>query len=406
MGTAGPPLLRRVAVVTGTRAEYGILRPVLRELGAAPGTLPLVVAAGMHLLPEFGLTVRDIERDGFEVAARVHMGTQGDDPAAMATALGMGIAGMSGALQALRLDIVLVVGDRGEPFAATVAAAHLNIPVAHLHGGECTTGGNIDESLRWAITRFAHLHLAATALSAARLVESGEEPWRVTVVGAPGLDAVLGEPPLPDGELGASLAVDLNLPVLVVVQHPVTTQAAAAAGQLRETLEAVAGTGYQAVIVYPNADAGGRAMIEVLEGFRSNPRFRLHRSLPHRAFLSLLRRAAALVGNSSCGIIEAPSLGLPAVNVGIRQEGRERGANVIDVDHDRGAIAAAIRRAVTDQDFRRRVARSPNPYGDGRAARRIVARLGAVALDERLIQKRFCSQAPARRRVGGGRGCA
>lgn len=397
---------RRVAVVTGTRAEYGLLRPVLGELSASSSLVPLVVAAGMHLLPQFGLTVRDIERDGHAVAARVTMGAAGDDPAAMARALGAGIAGMVTAFEALAPDVVLVLGDRGEPFAAAVAAAHMNIPVAHIHGGECTTGGNIDESLRWATTRFSHLHLVATRRAALRLTGSGEEAWRVTVVGAPGLDAALNEPLLSDEDLIGEMKLDLGRPVVAVVQHPVTTQAAAAAAQMRETMAAVIEIGCQVVAVYPNADAGGRSMIAVLEQYRSWPDVRLYPSLPHRAFLSLLRRASALVGNSSCGIIEAPAFGLPAVNVGIRQEGRERGANVIDVGHDRHAIAAAVRRAITDRRLRRAIAESPNPYGDGRAAPRIAARLAEVELNERLLQKRYCQgDAPARRRSGRERLC-
>ncbi|MCL6450612.1 MAG: UDP-N-acetylglucosamine 2-epimerase (hydrolyzing) [Acetobacteraceae bacterium] len=385
-----PEGTRRVAVITGTRADWGILRPVARALALEPGLEPCLIVAGMHLLPEFGGTSAEVEADGFPIAARVDMILASDTPGGMARSLGLGVIGMAQALETARPDVVLVMGDRGEQFAAALAAAHLNLPVAHIHGGECTVGGNIDESLRWAITRFAHIHLVATRAGADRLRRLGEEPWRIHVVGAPALDVALGTEPWGEERVRRHLGLGPGRP-LVVVQHPVTTQAESAAAQMRETMEAVVGCGLEAVVIYPNADAGGRAMIGVLEEYRDRPGIHLHPTLPHPVYLGLLKMAAALVGNSSSGIIEAPSLGLVAVNVGIRQLGRERGANVLDVGCDRKEIAAAIDRALHDGELLRRIRAVPNPYGDGRASARIAGILAGLALGERLIQKRFGS---------------
>ncbi len=376
--------MRRILAVTGTRAEYGILRPVFRAIQAHPALELGVLVTGMHLSPEFGLTVREIEEDGFPIAARVDMLLSGDTGGAMAKSLGVGLIGMAQALEALRPDMALVLGDRGEPLAAAIAAVHLNIPVAHLHGGEVTCGGMVDDAVRWAITSFAHLHLAATEASAERLLRQGEDPWRVRVVGAPGLDAALQTPLRSRRELADRYGMDPDRPWLLAVQHPVTAEAERAGEQMVETMEALAALGLPTVLVHPNADAGSGAMVEVIRRY-SEPHIRAFPSL--RDYLSLLKEAAALVGNSSSGIIEAPSLGTPAINIGARQAGRERGDNVIDVGHDRNAIVAAVRRALEDEEFRRLVSRRRNPYGDGRAAPRVAGFLADVPLDDRLLRK-------------------
>lgn len=382
----GGAAVRRVLAVTGTRADYGILRPVFRAIQAHPALELGVLVTGMHLASEFGLTVREIERDGFPIAARVDMLLAGDTGGAMAKSLGIGLIGMTQAIEALQPDIVLVLGDRGESLAAAIAAVHLNIPVAHLHGGEVTCGGMVDDVIRWAITDFAHLHLPTTPGAAERLVRRGEAPWRVHVVGAPGLDAALATPLTPREVLARTYGLEPDRPWLLAVQHPVTAEAEQAGKQMVETMEALAALGLPTVLIYPNADAGSGAMIEVIQRYRL-PHVRVFPSLPSPDYLSLLKEAAALVGNSSSGIIEAPSLGTPAVNIGTRQAGRERGDNVLDVGYDRDEIVAAVRRALHDEDFRRLVSRRRNPYGDGRAAPRIAQLLAEVPLDGRLLRK-------------------
>ena len=312
--TIDSKVVRRVCVVTGTRAEYGLLKPIMEEIRNSGLQLRLVVA-GMHLSHEFGDSYQLIEQDGFEITARVDMLLSGDNHAAMTKSIGIGIYGMSQAVESLDPDVVLVLGDRVEAFAGAVSGAGLNKVVAHLHGGEVTRGG-LDESMRHAISKLAHLHFVATEGSRARLIKMGELPENIHQVGAPGLDVALRCKAYSLEQLKESLAISLKKPFLVVVQHPISTDADASGNQMKETLEAVKCTGYDAVILYPNSDSGGRRMIEVVESYRREPWLHIYRNLPHMVYVSLLKHAAVLIGNSSSGIIEAPSFHLAVVNVG------------------------------------------------------------------------------------------
>jgi len=379
--------VQRVAVVTGSRAEYGLLRPVMHEIKRS-GLELRVVVAGMHLLPEHGDTAREIEADGYEVSARVPMSAETDEPAAMAGAISKGIAGLSDAFEAIDPDVVLILGDRVEAFAAAIAAAAGNRALAHLHGGEVTRGG-LDESMRHAITKLAHLHFAATEASRRRIIQMGEAADRVFLVGAPGLDAARTGRRLSTAELEKRLGAPISRPLVVLVQHPVTTRAGDAADELRETLEAIGMSSPRTICLYPNSDAGGRRMIQVLESFRDQPWLTAIPNLEHDAYLTLLGMADVLVGNTSSGIIEAPYFHLPVVNVGERQAGRERGDNVIDVAAHRDEIARGLDTALRDRAFRERAARGASPYGDGHASEAIVAVLRETLVGPLLIQKQF-----------------
>lgn len=379
--------MRRIIYLTGTRADYGLFSQALRRIDAHPALDLALIVTGMHLAPEFGRTVRLVEEDGFPIAAQVETLLAGDDGGSMARAIGLGILGLTQALESTRPDVLIVLGDRGEMLAGAIAAAHLNIPVAHVHGGEVS--GTIDESVRHAITKLAHFHFPSTDENAQRIIRMGEDPWRVQVVGAPGLDYLRTVEPMSREQIESDLEIDLSQPVLLVTQHPVTTEVEAAADQMRTTLDALAGLGVQAVITYPNADSGGRAMIGALKDCASLPFVRIRPTLGQRRYASLLRYADAMVGNSSSGIVEAPYFGLPVVNIGNRQQGRQRAENVLDVPHDRDAIEQAIRIALTDQDFIRRARTCTNPYGDGRAGERIATALAKIPLDRSVLQKRL-----------------
>ncbi|MDO8635890.1 MAG: UDP-N-acetylglucosamine 2-epimerase [Dehalococcoidia bacterium] len=381
--------MKKVAVVTGTRSEYGILQPVLRAIEAEPELGLSLVVTGMHLSHEFGYTVKEIEKDGFDISARVDMLPGGDTLEAMAESVGRGITGMAQTWARLKPDIILVLGDRAEPLAAAIAGAYMNIAVAHIHGGDACTGGNIDDANRYAITKFAHIHFPATMKSSERILKMGEEEWRVHMVGSPSLDVILNETLLPAEDLARQLELDLSRPLVLLVQHSVTTQVEAAPQQMRTTLEAVVEAGYPVVLIYPNSDAGGRRMIEVIKQFESKPMISTFKSLPHREYLSLMKVASILVGNSSSGIIEAPSFGLPVVNIGIRQEGRERGSNIIDVGHNKQEIVQAIEKALTDKEFLVGVKKGENPYGDGKASPRIAGILSRMEITPQLLQKKI-----------------
>jgi len=380
--------LRSVAVVTGTRAEFGILTPILVEIMRSKDLELHIIATGMHLSKVHGYTLKDIERSGFRVDEVVDMSPCDDSEASMAKALGKGIIGVTEAFERINPDIVLVLGDRSEAFAGAIAGAYTNRVVVHVHGGEVTKGC-IDESIRHAVTKLAHVHFPATRDGAERIIKLGERRANVHVVGAPALDVILNVAKSTPEEVAKELGLDLTKPIILAVQHPVTTQADEAADQMRVTLAALVALHEQTVLLYPNNDAGGIRMIKVIERSNFTPYIRTYPSLPQKQYLGLMATAAVMVGNSSSGIIEAPSFGLPFVNIGMRQEGRLRGDNVIDVPHDRDAIVEAVRKALHDKAFREKVSKRRNPWGDGKAAKRIVKLLSELEITEELLQKQI-----------------
>ncbi len=379
---------RSIGVVTVSRSDYGHLTPVLDEIRRAPDLEVGLYVAGMHLEPDFGLTVREIEADGWPVWARVPMDETDDSPAGIARSTAKGVEGFARAFAARRPDLALVLGDRFEMLAAAVAALPFAIPVAHIHGGEVTEGA-IDEQMRHAITKLSHLHLASAEAHARRITQMGEETWRIQVTGAPGLDRLRTRPLLSREELARQLGLPDGGPWILVTFHPATLDLEDPGAQADELLAALSEVPGALVMTYPNADAAGRVIAERLERFAAqHARGPLVKSLGERLYVSLLAHADAMVGNSSSGLIEAPTFALPVVNIGSRQDGRLRGANVIDVGPRRADIAAGLMRAL-EPAFRARLAGLPNPYGDGRAAPRIVRVLREVSLDRRLVRKRF-----------------
>lgn len=380
--------MRKIAVVTGTRAEYGGLYTVLKAIKIHPMSKLSLVVTGMHLSHEFGYTVKEIENDGFEVEAKVDMLPSNDTLGAMAQSVGVGIIEMAQVWEQLKPDVILVLGDRTEPLAAAIAGAYMNIPVAHIHGGDSARAG-LDEYARHAITKFTHIHFPATKKSAERIIRMGEEEWRVHIVGSPALDIILNEPLVPADVLAEEFNLDLSQPLILLVQHSVTTQVDEAPDQMRKTLDTIVELAYPALLIYPNSDAGGRRMIKVIKEFGRYPFIKTFKSLPRQKYLSLMKVASVVVGNSSSGIIDAPSLGLPAVNIGIRQEGRERGENVIDVGHDKQEIKKAIEKALTDKEFLKEIKKCESPYGDGKTGPRIAEILGKIEITPQLLQKKI-----------------
>ncbi len=379
---------RAIGVVTVARSDYGHLTPLLEALGAAPDVELLVYIAGSHLSPRFGRTADLVEADGWPIAARVDMGIDDDAAGAIAAATGRGVVGFAQQFARRTPDVLVVFGDRYEMLSAAVAALPFALPVAHLHGGEVTEGA-IDEQIRHAITKLAHVHFPAAEPYAARLRQLGEEPWRVHCCGAPGLDRLRTRATLSREALAARLDLPLARPTLLATFHPETLAAAEVPRQAEELAAALEQVEGDLVITAPGADTAHRAVSAVLVALAARrPSTRLATALGEEAYCSLLREADVMVGNSSSAIIEAPTFALPAVNVGDRQRGRLRAANVIDVGHDRQAIAGAIRRAL-EPGFRTRLAGLVNPYGDGHAAPRIARVLREVELGPRLTRKRF-----------------
>jgi UDP-hydrolysing UDP-N-acetyl-D-glucosamine 2-epimerase len=376
----------RVAVVTVARSDYGIYFPVLRLLqGESKIDLRLIVAAG-HLDPKFGNTIQEIERDGFPIAFRVPMTMYGDSREDVAAAIGTGIQQFAGAYSQLRPDILLVLGDRYEMFAAAIAALPSRIPIAHIQGGELTLGA-IDDAIRHSITKLSHIHFAATLEYARRIQQLGEESWRVHMTGSPAIDSILSLEPIPRAELEGEIGLDLSR-TLLITYHPVTLEDNDAEN-VSNLLTAASASGHRLLFTYPNADSHNSEIIRRVKQFvDQTPSARLVSNLGHRKYHSVQRYVAAMVGNSSSGIIEAASFRLPVVNIGTRQLGRVRSANVIDVGYTNEEIGRGIETAVSP-DFRRSIANMQNLYGDGRAAEKIVLVLKSVEIGQALVMKRF-----------------
>jgi len=388
-------MTRRIAVVTTTRADFGIYRPLLKRLAGDAGITLQLIAGGMHLRPEFGMTIREIEEAGFAVAARVDCLAGDDSPIGIAEAMARATRGFAEAYAALAPDIAVILGDRFEMHAAAVAAQPLRLPLAHLHGGELTLGAQ-DDSWRHSMTKLAHLHFVATEAFRRRVLQMGEEPWRVVVCGALGLDNLTDTPPLPPAELEARIGLPLTPAPLLVTFHPETRDAAPAAEQAEALLKALGDAGLPVVFTAPNADAGGRDIRRLIETYvAAHAAARLVDNLGTPGNFALMGKAAAMVGNSSSGIIEAASFGLPVVNIGDRQQGRPRAANVIDVPRQADAILAGIRRA-TSGTFRATLAGLGNPYAAEHPAGEIIHRaLTSVPLGDVLVKKGFVDLPPA-----------
>ncbi|MBI3616067.1 MAG: UDP-N-acetylglucosamine 2-epimerase (hydrolyzing) [Candidatus Omnitrophica bacterium] len=381
--------MRTIGVVTVGRSDYGILVPILRRIQHDPELELYLFVGGTHLSSEFGRTVRAIEADGFPIESRIRMDLSSDAPEGITRSMGSGMRGFGRAFVSSRPDLLLVTGDRFEMFSAAAASVPLNLPLAHLHGGEISEGA-MDDRFRHAITKLSHLHFAATGEAKNRILRMGEEPWRVTVSGAPSLDNLHSMPLLDPRDLEARFGLRLKEPPLLVTYHPVTLEWEQTDVQIQDLLQALGRADLPVVFTQTNADTSGRTIQRRIREFvKSNPsRAQIANNLGTQGYFSLMAAAAAMVGNSSSGFVEAPSFGLPVVNVGKRQQGRLRAANVIDVECGEEAIADGIRRAIAPE-FRASLKGLKNPYGEGKASEIIVRGLKEVELGQRLIIKRF-----------------
>jgi UDP-hydrolysing UDP-N-acetyl-D-glucosamine 2-epimerase len=376
---------RRIAVVTTSRADAGHLHWILLDLAKHPKVDLKLIAMGAHLSPEFGRTVDALTLKGLRPSAAIECLLSSDTDVGMAKTIGLATLGLADYLGSSRPDLILLTADRYEMLAPASVALALRIPIAHIEGGDISEGA-IDDAVRNALTKMSHLHFACTRNSRERIIGMDEEPWRVHFTGSPSLDQLRRRKLLSRARVERQLSLSLKSQTLVVVYHPVT--------MLRDTTKeakalfsALSQVDSQLVFVYPNVDAGSRKLIELTRTFiaaRSNAR--LFVNLDHIAYLSLLNHVSALIGNSSSGIMEATSLGLPVVNIGIRQKGRDHAANVIDVSASASAIRNAIAKATSNQ-FRRAIRGLESPYGDGHAAERIVKLLASVPLDDKLLFK-------------------
>lgn len=379
---------RVILGVTGIRSDYDIMSSVFKAIAAQPQLELKIVATGAHLSEAFGRTVEDIRSDGFVVEEEVENLLTGDQASSRVKGLAIQLQGLVQTVARLRPDILLVLGDREEAMTTALVGAYQNIPVAHIAGGDRVIG-NVDDQVRHAVTKLANLHFVTNQASAERVLRLGEQPFRVHQVGHPGLDRYVLEPRMTCAQLSSRLKFALaeGEKFILLIQHAISTEIQGAFWQMKTTLEAVHELGVKAILSYPNSDAGGLQMIRAIGEYEDQPLIHVEKNLPRSDFINLMRRASCLVGNSSAGILEAPLLKLPVVNIGNRQVGRLHAENVQFVPHEKGKILEALRRAVFDEAYRQSVTTCSNPYGDGQSSARIAQLLATIPIDRELLIK-------------------
>lgn len=389
---------RKIAVFTGNRAEYGLQFPILKAIEKHDDLEYQLIVSGAHLDGNFGNTLEEIRKDGFHIDAEVEIKMDIDSQIATAQSIGSGILSISRALENLQPDILVVYADRFEGFAAVIAATQMNIPTAHLEGGDLTEGGALDDSVRHAMSKLSHLHFTTNQQATNRLLGMGEEGWRVHTVGFPAIDMIKEGEYATANEISERLNLDLNKPLVLFTQHSITTEFEKSIEQVQPSIEAMkqlASEGVQVIMTYPNNDAGGRSIIKSLEELRAESieGIQVHSSLGRHLYHGILALSQgsnfkiACVGNSSSGIKESPIFGCPTVNIGSRQLGRLRGSNVIDAEYDVKSIISTVNKCLYDASFRKICRETDNPYYLGNAGLKVASVLSEVELDQKLIRK-------------------
>lgn len=376
---------RRICIVTGTRADYGLLYWLMHEVREDPDLQLQIVATGMHLSPEFGLTYQEIERDGFTIDETVEMLLSSDSPSGIAKSMGVGTIGFADTFARLEPDVAVLLGDRFEILAAAQAALVARIPIAHIHGGE-TTEGAIDEAIRHAVTKMAYMHFVAAAPFRQRVIQLGEDPDRVFEVGAPGLDYIRQLDLQNRKAFEESIDFELGAPTFIITYHPATLQGKPPAESVEELLRALNHfPEARLIFTKSNADTHGRVINERIEDYVAQNKSRacVHASLGQRRYLSALHYVDLVIGNSSSGLIEAPAIPVPTVNIGDRQKGRLRGASVIDCAENEAAIAEAIQHGLSES-FQEQIREAKSPYGDGHASPRIRKTLKSIDIESTM----------------------
>ena len=398
---------RSIAVFTGNRAEYGLQFPILRAIDNHPDLDYKLLVSGAHLDANFGSTLNEIQRDGFHIESEIKIEMDAKSLFATAQAIGSGVLEISKVLNKLKPDIMVVYADRFEGFAAVIAATQMNIPTAHIEGGDLTEGGALDDSVRHAMTKLSHLHFTTNSQASNRILAMGEEPWRVHTVGFPAIDLIAEGNFASKVEVLETLSLDPMRPIVLFTQHSVTTEFSEARSQITPSLDAItrlAREGVQIVLTYPNNDAGGKDIIEALSAFQLEElqNTQVMRSLGrylYHGVLALARESdlrVVCLGNSSSGLKETPAFGCPTVNIGSRQDGRLRGGNVLDADYSSDQIYAAVNKGLYEEEFRELCRNANNPYWLGEAGPKIANILATTSLDQNLIRKKMMLRGEAK----------
>jgi UDP-hydrolysing UDP-N-acetyl-D-glucosamine 2-epimerase len=391
---------RIIAVFTGNRAEYGLQFPILKAIDNHPQLDYRLIVSGAHLDKNFGNTLKEILNDGFHIDAEVKIDMDANSLESNVQAIGKGIISVGEALKKIQPDMMVVYADRFEGFAAVIASTQMNIPTAHIEGGDLTEGGALDDSVRHAMTKLSHLHFTTNQQASNRVLAMGEESWRVHTVGFPAIDMISEGNYATSKEVVESLNIDLNRPIVLFTQHSITTEFNLSADQIKPSIDALkelAKYKVNIIVTYPNNDAGGLSIMKELESLDALliDGIQVHRSLGRYLYHGVLalsregKNRVVCVGNSSSGIKETPIFGCPTVNIGSRQQGRLRGQNVIDVDYKKELIIKAVMKCTKDNEFRKTCREIDNPYYLGDAGDKIAKILAKIPLDTSLVRKRM-----------------
>ncbi len=381
--------MKKVCVITGSRSEYGILKSVIKEIQKSQKLELFLLVTGMHLLEKYGNTIEIIKKDGIPIQKTIPMYSQNSsDKEKLGEAVSRAISNFSKAFREFEPDIILVLGDRYEVLAAVIAATTQIIPIAHIHGGDNVSQGQVDEQIRHAVTKFSHVHFPATPKSYKRIRLMGEESWRIHMVGSPSIDLVYNIDLLDNEELVEKFNINFDETNVICVQHPYTIEPERAGNQMRLTLKVLNDLNLKTILIYPNNDLGSKKIIEEIEKYRDNPKFKIFKNLDRKEYLSLLKYSDLMIGNSSSGLIETPIFKIPVVNIGDRNKGRESGENVINVPHDYEKIRNAVKKALS-KNFKEQCKNVENPYGNGQASKKVREVLENLKINKNLIIKKL-----------------
>lgn len=379
------PKKRKIAIIAGSRGEYGYYRPIIKEIIKNPNLDYGIVASNMHVLDSFGSSINEIKKDKFKIDATVYNTLDGYNHLTMVKSLSIFMMQLPEILKQMKADMILLAGDRGEQLIGAITGAYMYIPVAHIQAGELS--GNIDGTTRHAITKFAHIHFTANKDATERVCKMGEEKHRIFNVGAPMLDELVNSFITPKEKIYKKFLLDKNKPIILMTQHSVTEEFDQSEKQMEETMKALDRLGHQTIIILNNSDAGSSILKRVITHYKK-PFMHIVPNMKRQDYAGLLNVADVLVGNSSSGIIEAPTFNLPAVNIGNRQKDRMRTVNVIDAPHQTDKIIKAVEKAISPE-FKKIVSKCVNPYGDGKSSSRIIKILESVNIDDKLLVKRI-----------------
>lgn len=382
--------MKKILAFTGSRSEYDLLYSVYQLLEKDARFELKLVVTGSHLSEKYGFTVQYIERDGFTISSRLYNLLDSDSKIGRVISLGSQINLIAHSIENEKPDIVIVAGDREEALSVTASCAYLSVPVAHFFGGDIAKDGNVDNSIRYAASKLAHLHFVTLPEHKENLIKMGEDDWRIFVVGNPAIDRLISTPHISKQDLLNSFGLKGSVfSYVVLIQHPIISETDTQAEKIRHTLDAIIEYGIHCFINYPNSDAGNYEIIRAYDEYKGKypNQITVFQNLDRTRYVNLLRHAACLLGNSSSGLLEAPSLGLPAINIGQRQRGRKAGDNVIFVDNEKSEILSALDKVVSNNGLLENLGKRFNPYGDGKSAEKIIETLSSISIDDNLVYK-------------------